>query len=134
MSWSLRAVPVLLILLQDCGGLAPERTGAGPCPDGPLLQGVREAGSVRVIVGLALEVRPEAELTAAAAAAQRQRIAAAQDSLLAELGTEGITVIRRYQRLPQLALQVDETRLCRLLASARVASVHADREDPPGAG
>jgi hypothetical protein len=122
---------LLVLLAPDCTGIASGGAPGDRCPDGPLLEAVRQAGTVRVIIGLALDIRPEADLTPQEVSDQRDRIATEQDRVLAEVGADS-RVVRRYERLPQLALEVSEAGLCRLLASPSVRSVQLDREDAPG--
>jgi len=85
---------------------------------------------VLVVVELALPYRPEAELGREAIAAQRAAIAGAQDALLAELGEHG-EVAGRPERLPQLALRVDEEGLRTLARSRLVRDVEANAPEPP---
>jgi hypothetical protein len=104
------------------------------CPeDDPLVTLVREAGSLRVIATLEMEVTPETDLDAEAAAEQRRSIAALQDQVVALIeGTEA-AVHRRYELFPVLSLAVDEAALCRLLTSPLVRQVQQDVPEPPGA-
>lgn len=123
---------LMLLLVADCTGPAAEPASRADCPEGPLLDAVREAETLRVIVRLELETRPEAELSEADAAEQRRRIASAQDALLADLADSGAEVTRRYERFAQLGLTVTEPALCLLLVSPRVRDVALDTDDRPG--
>lgn len=83
----------------------------------PLLDQVRQEGSLAVIVTLA--VSPE-----------KQQIAQAQTALLDELGKFDVRNVRRFTYTPLLALVVDEPALRHLLGSPRVAAIQEDTADP----
>jgi hypothetical protein len=83
------------------------------------------------VVTLAVGFVPEARLSEAAASAQRARIRAAERALLRELEGSESTVVARYDRLPQLALLVDDDGLARLRRSSLVEAVQANRPEPP---
>jgi len=53
-------------------------------------------------------------------------IKAAQDKLISELGKSGVEVVRRYDRLPQLALSVNDAVLALLKSHPLVAKVDKD--------
>jgi hypothetical protein len=86
---------------------------------------------VLVVVELAVPYRPEAELGPDAIAAQRAAIAGAQEAVLGELGEHG-TPAGRPERLPQLAVRVDEEGLAILSRSPRVRRVEGNEPEPPG--
>lgn len=99
-----------------------------------LLAAARREGSVLVIVELAIPYRPEAELDdPEAVQKQRADIARAQDELLASLEGNDVTVAARYERLPQIALGVDEAALRVLLGSHLVEGIQLNRPEPPAA-
>lgn len=106
--------------------LADLRAGIGT---GPLLERARQAGRLRLIVGLDEPVAEESRLSAPAAAAQRRRLAAAQEALLRRLGAARDAV--RLSTIPFLALEADPGTLQRLLADPAVASVQEDVPMPP---
>jgi hypothetical protein len=88
---------------------------------------VRE-GTVRVIVQLRVSARPEGELGGAdVVASQRQAIAAAQTAVLQELAGAGYRIVRTYETIPFLALEVSPGALQALGASALVMGVEEDR-------
>jgi hypothetical protein len=101
------------------------------CPDTPLLENLRQEGSLRLIVTLAGDFVPETELGETEAEEQRRRIAELQDQLIAELAGTETEVLRRFDGLPLLVLVVDEPALCRLLTSELVQSVEPDDAVPP---
>jgi hypothetical protein len=110
------------LLLMACGGTGGH---AGEvCEEGPLLESVRDAGSVRVIVLLHVEEHDDVD-------DRRTAIALVQDAVLAELDDAGgdYRVNHRYGSLAMLALTVDEVSLCRLMASDHVDRVEEDSED-----
>jgi subtilisin len=90
-------------------------------------------GSARVIVRLNTPFSPEAALMSApAAAAQRQGIAAVRGSLQAQLAGSRHTVVRAYGALPFLALEAGPDALARLQAlPGLVLSVDEDRISRP---
>jgi hypothetical protein len=91
-----------------------------------------EAGWVRVIVQLRVTALPEGALGSAdAVASQRQSIAAAQSALLAELAGSNYRVLRTYETIPFLALEVSPDALRALEGSALVMRVEEDRLDAP---
>jgi len=76
--------------------------------------------------------RPEAELDGKAEVeAQRAAIARAQDDLLSELDGHHVEVAGRPQRLPQLALAVDEGGLRALARSRLVRDLEGNVPEPP---
>lgn len=136
-SLALRRVrtPILAVavvaLAPNCSGPGPRgETVEGRCPESPLREAVRREGSLHLIVRLQLDTRPEAELTGEEALEQRRTIAELQDRLLADLAGTGVDVMRRYERLPLLAVHVHEPAVCLLLRSPLVRSMELDREDP----
>jgi hypothetical protein len=90
----------------------------------PLLDRVREEGTIRVIVRLEFEALDDPD-------ENRHAIDEAQDALLRELDDTDVDVRRRYKSLPMFALIVDEAVLRILLASPLVANVQEDEADPP---
>jgi hypothetical protein len=67
-------------------------------------------GGARVLVDVRLlqPMRPEGELTDADRLAQRHAIATAQDSVLAGLGGTHFVLLRRYDTIPLLLLDVQD--------------------------
>ncbi|MGH7411945.1 MAG: hypothetical protein ACREJ6_12920 [Candidatus Methylomirabilis sp.] len=102
---------------------------------GSLYRKALEDGSVRVIVQLKVAALPEGQLGSAdAVASQRQAIAAAQSALLAELANSRYRVVRTYETIPFLALEVSADGFRVLEGSALVAGVEEDRVDSPRQG
>ena len=106
--------------------------------------GVREGadrGPVRVLVELRLEPawRPEGELDAGAAAAQRRVIDAAQTTVIARLEGTGALVVRRYPTAPWLALRIGAEALRALegmgdvVSRVTLARMHRPAAAPPTA-
>lgn len=83
-----------------------------------------------VIVDLAVDWRPEAELTAEEVAAQRTRIEEAERAVLQALGDHGQRQ-RQLHATGQVSLLVDATGLDILRGHPDVGAVHRDQEDPP---
>jgi len=87
---------------------------------------------VRIIARLDLPTRPEGEVAGAnAIASQRTAIATAQNQLVAELGTGGWTLARRFAAIPFVALKADAETLLALERSSLVVNVQEDRPIPP---
>lgn len=103
----------------------PPAPGPQPGSTAPEPVGWRE-----VIVDLAVDWRPEAELTPDQVQDQRARIEGAQDALVADLGAHA-RLRRRFDATPQMAVSVNEQGSAILAASPLVARVHADRDDAP---
>lgn len=93
----------------------------------PLLDRAQAEGSVRVIVGLqASAAQPDSLLDTASAAAQQERIADAQTTLLAAVPLADPETVVTYRYIPYLALTVDEAGLRALAASGDVSSISED--------
>ncbi|MGE5302048.1 MAG: hypothetical protein ACM3TN_01885 [Alphaproteobacteria bacterium] len=88
---------------------------------------VARAGTVLVLVGLKAPWSPEDSLNANLVSAQREAIAAAQNYLLTELADTKYRVIRRYEKIPGIALEVGPDALIVLSHSAAVTNVLPDR-------
>ncbi len=83
-----------------------------------------------VIVDLAVEWRPEHELSDEEVWEQRARIEAAQDEVLSDLGAHG-RLSRRLTETAQMALTVDAEGRGILAEHRLVATVHEDRPGGP---
>ena len=91
-----------------------------------------ESGSVRVIVQLRVAVLPEGQLgSAEAEASARRAIGEAQCTLLRELAGTNYQVVRTYETIPFLALDVSLDALAALERSALVMNVKEDRVESP---
>jgi len=88
-------------------------------------------GMVLVLVGLKAPWRPEGPLSEEMVRVQRNAIAAAQNYLLAELGTTEHRVTRLYKRIPGIALEVGLDALKVLARSVAVTNVLQDRPPKP---
>jgi hypothetical protein len=103
-----------------------EMKDAGAVP-AELFGEVARAGTVLVLVGLKAPWSPEDSLNANLVSAQRGAIAAAQNYLLTELADTKYRVIRRYDKIPGIALEVGPDALIVLSHSAAVTNVLPDR-------
>ena len=104
----------------------------------PGVENAVRRGTTRVILELRVPggTRPEGELAGAAAVeAQRRAIVGVQAEILARLAGNSLTVIRRYARVPFLALELDAAAL-RLLRGMGdlVLRVFEDRAMPLAPG
>jgi len=90
-------------------------------------------GSVRVLVELRVpSVRPEGELTSEAARAQRQAIAAAERAVLSRLSGNRFSLVRGYETVPLLLLEVHDDAVRTLEGMGDVvARVRLDSPIPP---
>ena len=87
------------------------------------------SGTARVIVELRLpsELAPEGSLSEADAQLQREAIASARRAVVAALAASGARVVREYETLPFLALEIDARALAELRAMPqRVIRIRAD--------
>ena len=83
--------------------------------------------TVLVLVSLNVPWQMESRLSAEEARAQREAIAAIQRNLLNELHGRTDKVMRRYDRVPGIALEVGADGLAELARSANVRNVMLDR-------
>ncbi len=110
------------------GSAMPVETAGNPRADlERLVPIVRQKGRVRVIVTLREPFAPEGLMAPASALAQQDRIAQAQEALLARLAGETFAVHRRYRFVAALALEADARALERLAGSPEVARIEEDR-------
>lgn len=84
-------------------------------------------GSAWVLVGLDLPWQMESTLNPDDLRAQRSAIAARQDDLLEQLAGRTFTVVRRYQEIPGIALEVAADALAELARLPIVTNVLLDR-------
>ena len=97
-----------------------------------LRQKASAEGAVRVIVQLRVSALPEGELSGAeAVASQRRAIASAQSAVLTKLAGTSHRVIRTFESIPFLALEVSPGALQALERSALVVGMEEDRLDSP---
>lgn len=84
-------------------------------------------GRVLVLVNLNVPWQMESRLSADEARGQREAIASIQKDLLTELEGRTYKVIRRYDRVPGIALEVGADGLAELARSPKVTNVLLDR-------
>jgi hypothetical protein len=84
-------------------------------------------GTVLVLVGLNVPWQMESRLSEDETRAQREAIASIQRDLLTELEGRSYKVIRRYDRIPGIALEAGPDVLAQLARSANVSNVLLDR-------
>jgi len=131
---------LFLALAPASTSAQPDAQRAGPLGHGQaeelrtrtfdrLLDRASRESSVRVIVGLGVPFRPEAELSPAETTRQRQAFTEAQETVVTALAApEDVT---RYATIPYVALEVGRADLARLQASSLVVSVVEDVPVPP---
>src|SRR4249920_1957750 len=84
-------------------------------------------GTVLVLVGLKVPWEMESRLSEDETRAQREAIASIQRDLLTELEGRRYKIIRRYDRIPCIALEAGADVLAELARSANVTNVMLDR-------
>ncbi len=89
-------------------------------------------GREQLVVDLAVEWRPEHELSDEEVRLQRARIETAQDEVLGDLGAHG-RLSRRLTATAQMAVSVDDEGRQILAGHRLVAAVHDDEPDRPDA-
>ena len=122
-------------LLAGVGVTAAEAAGrpaATPAGDlDSLMAAARADGSVRVVVGVRASFRPEGQLDRVSVAEQRARIEDAQDELADELDGTRHRVVREFDSLPYVALELSPRALEELWASGEATTVTEDRRLAP---
>jgi hypothetical protein len=100
-----------------------------------LLTKAKSQGRVRVIVRLRLgEQKLETTLAdPAAVTVQCQAIACLQDRLLQRMESFSVTSIRRFEFVPQVAMEVEAAGMSDLLANPEVVDIAEDKAEPPTA-
>ncbi len=107
--------------------MAAGRAAAGVIPEDLYRQAARK-GSVRVIVQLGEVALPEGRLKSAeAVASQRQAIAARRSRLMTELAATRHRMIREFETIPFVALEVWSDAMSILETSPHVMAVEEDR-------
>lgn len=127
----LAASPAAAAGPADAGGTTLFLGGAGAGgPTDTLRAAVARDGEIRVIVGLRLATRAEAELSAPEVSAQRARLHAVQDRVAARVLGAGAAA-DGFDFIPYMTMTVDAAALERLLKDPEVASVQIDVANPP---
>src|SRR5262245_5429557 len=123
---ALDVTPLALVGRADAQGTS------GAIPD-EVRNHVQRHGRARVIVELATTAlhRPEGALDVRGAAAQRARIGAARAQILARLQGRTHRLLRTYDAVPFVALEIGPDALSALAASGDVRSVVLDTVNFP---
>ena len=96
-----------------------------------LITKAQRKGSVRIIVGLKTAFVPEGFFpNARLVEAQREGIAQAQDSLIAQLTAFNVTSITPFTFIPFIAMEIDAAGLTFLQKSSEVSSIEEDLPRP----
>jgi hypothetical protein len=108
------------------GGAAAMAQTGGKIPS-DVIDHAAVHGTVLVLVGLNVPWQMESRLSEDQARVQREAIASIQRDLLTELEGRSYKVIRRYDRVPGIALEAGPDVLAQLARSANVTNVLLDR-------
>ncbi|MGH7832017.1 MAG: hypothetical protein ACREQK_00085 [Candidatus Binatia bacterium] len=115
-----------LAALLPVAGPAAIGHAAGKIPE-EVIDHAAAHGTVLVLVGLNVPWQLESKLNEDAALAQRTAISSVQRDLLTELAGRDYKIIRRYEQIPGIALEVGADALAALARSANVVNVLLDR-------
>lgn len=130
---------IVMILLAGCGDdVSPANSSTTTATTSTTLGASTAAPTttepevplMELIVTLAVEWQPEANLTEDEVAAQRDRIASAQQEVVGLLEGTSFEVVRLFVETPQLALAVDAEARARLEASELIGGVVDDVPEP----
>jgi subtilisin len=125
---------VIAILALFSGGRATA-SGDGQVPASgagvQLMQAAQQQGSVRLLVRLRTDYRPEGAMGSLSAWWQRYQIARAQDSVLARLPQNSVTASHRFEHIPVLAVEVNPAGLAELETDPDVLDIQQDVAVPP---
>ena len=105
----------------------PAQTPSTPKIPAEVIDVAASGGSVLVLVGLKVPWQMESSLTEDQIQAQRDTIASIQKNLLSELAGKSYKIMRRYDRIPGIALEVGPDALAELARSSNVTNVLLDR-------
>lgn len=117
----LAAIALLAGAQPAASRTAPASTAA---IDPAVARALQDAPTTRVVVELAEPPLRGSEL--ADIEAGKERMNAARQDLLADIGSDGVAVTHAYDALPAVALEVDAAALDRLARSPRVRSISPD--------
>ncbi len=92
---------------------------------------IREEGSLPVIVGLRMKLKPEDGLPEAQARAQGETLARMQARVAAGVKGQDQEGFKRYTFIPFMALRIDEAQFRQLLADPDVTSIEEDISSTP---
>ena len=98
------------------------------CGNGTNSQGLKDTDETRIRVIVDLTAAAPGVANAKQTAKVVQTIAKAQDTVAATVKQAGGKVIRRYQFLPQIALEANGGTIARLLMLPEVEAIRPDRE------
>jgi hypothetical protein len=115
-----------LVALLFLGGSAAMAQAGGKIPP-EVIDHAAAHGKVLVLVGLNVPWQMESRLSEDETRVQREAIASIQRDLLTELEGRSYKVIRRYDRIPGIALEAGADVLAELARSPNVTNVLLDR-------
>ncbi len=85
-----------------------------------------EKGTLRVIVGLKMNFRPDGELTRVQRRRQRSQISQLQNNFIKRHGFRRTKVITRFDYIPFLTVEVDERLLSLFQKDRQISSIQQD--------
>ena len=122
-NYVLEICAVFLLFASSAAALAEP---AGKIPT-EVIDHAAANGTVLVLVGLKVPWQMESNLSEDQVQAQRDAIASVQKNLLSELTGKTYKIMRRYDRIPGIALEVGADALAELAHSENVVNVLLDR-------
>ena len=125
-----RSLHIVLAFILSSPALLEAQQTDRPKIDKGTLEKVQEKGTVRVMVMLNVPAVPEGHLSEPEKVIQRNSIAAAKKTVVAELTGTKFKVIREFDAVPLISLEVDANALSVLETSNLVKSV-SDKEFRP---
>ncbi len=121
--WSRPLISIFFVLAIASGALA-QSDGKVPAE---VIDHAASDGSVLVLVGLKVPWQMESNLSEEQVLSQREAIASIQKNLLTELDGKSYKIMRRYDSIPGIALEVSADALAELALSPNVTNVLLDK-------
>lgn len=123
---ALRTISVAILILVSCFTIAAGQIDIDKVHSA-VLESVHNEGHAVVLVGLKVSWRMEETLSQEDLSAQRQAIKAAQNDLVSELNGTDYRIVREYQEIPGIAMEIGPDALSILKNSTSVTNVLPDR-------
>lgn len=121
------AVGLLIVLASGQSSLAQQPALLSPTLPPEVALAAQRDGTARVIVRLDVAAAPEGRMSPGVQQMQRQAIGAMQTQVLQRLGGRSVRVVRQFETIPFLALDVAADALAALAQTAGVSAIAEDR-------